>query len=132
MVLEHGLAYFLNHGRSINASSVPFDLLDDDKLFFIIHVDRKRRPTTVAQSGVAFFYRQFDVLWIIVAAANNYQIFDYNGLKGRLFSTSCIPLEGHPTFNDMIIDLKKLYEKHQQNGLIKFEYKTEVIYGQLV
>lgn len=84
--------------------------LDFDKFFGESETDRKYK------------YKKFD----------NYQIFDYNGLKGRLFSTSYIPLEGHPTFNDMIIDLKKLYEKHQQNGLIKFEYKTEVIYGQLV
>ena len=84
--------------------------LDFDKFFGESETDRKYK------------YKKFD----------NYQIFDYDGLKGRLFSTSYIPLEGHPTFNDMIIDLKKLYEKHQQNGLIKFEYKTEVIYGQLV
>lgn len=84
--------------------------LDFDKFFGESETDRKYK------------YKKFD----------NYQIFDYDGLKGRLFSTSYIPLEGHPTFNGMMIDLKKLYEKHQQNGLIKFEYKTEVIYGQLV
>lgn len=67
-------------------------------------------------------YKKFD----------NYQIFDYDGLKGRLLSTSYIPLDDHPTFNNMMIDLKQLYDKFQQNGLIKFDYKTEVIYGQLV
>ena len=30
------------------------------------------------------------------------------------------------------IEDKKLFDKYQQKGLIKFEYKTEVIYGQLI
>lgn len=84
--------------------------LDFDKFFGESEPDRKYK------------YKKFD----------NYQIFDYDGLEGRLLSTSYIPLGGHPKFNDMMIDLKKLYEKYQQNGLIKFDYKTEVIYGQLV
>ena len=62
---------------------------------------------------------------------DNYQIFDYNGLEGRLLSTSYIPLDDHPKFNNMLLDLKLLFKKYQENGLIKFEYDTEVIYGQL-
>ncbi|MFX0144136.1 MAG: class I SAM-dependent methyltransferase [Candidatus Hodarchaeota archaeon] len=63
---------------------------------------------------------------------SNYQIFDYNGLEGRLLSTSYIPLDNHPEYNDMLFELKQLFEKHQNNGLIQFEYDTEIIYGQLI
>ncbi|MFW9877077.1 MAG: class I SAM-dependent methyltransferase [Candidatus Thorarchaeota archaeon] len=62
---------------------------------------------------------------------DNYQIFDYEGLEGRLLSTSYIPLDDNPKYNDMLYDLKKLFKKYQKNGSIKFEYNTEVIYGQL-
>ncbi|MFX1420154.1 MAG: class I SAM-dependent methyltransferase [Promethearchaeota archaeon] len=62
---------------------------------------------------------------------DNYQIFDYEGLEGRLLSTSYIPLNDNPKYNDMLSDLKKLFKKHQKKGFIKFEYNTEVIYGQL-
>ncbi|MFX1371804.1 MAG: class I SAM-dependent methyltransferase [Promethearchaeota archaeon] len=62
----------------------------------------------------------------------NSQIFDYKGLEGRVLSTSYLPLADHPLFNSMIIELKELFEKHQQNGSVKFEYKTEVFYGQLI
>lgn len=62
----------------------------------------------------------------------NSQIFDYEGLEGRALSTSYIPLDDHPSFNSMIMDLKKLFKKHQQNGLVKFEYNTAVIYGRLL
>ena len=74
------------------------------------------------RTDMNYNYKKFD----------NYQMFDYEGLEGRLLSTSYIPLNDHPTFNDMMIDLKNLFDKYQQNGLIKFEYKTEVIYGQLI
>ncbi|MFX1390694.1 MAG: class I SAM-dependent methyltransferase [Promethearchaeota archaeon] len=62
---------------------------------------------------------------------DNYQIFDYEGLKGRLLSTSYIPLNDDPKYTNMLLDLRKLYDKFQKNGYIKFEYDTEVIYGQL-
>ncbi len=62
---------------------------------------------------------------------NNYQIFEYDGLEGRLLSTSYIPLEDHPKYKDMLLELKKLFEKYQKEGFIKFEYDTEIIYGQL-
>ncbi|MFX0105189.1 MAG: class I SAM-dependent methyltransferase [Candidatus Hodarchaeota archaeon] len=62
----------------------------------------------------------------------NHQIFDYKGLKGRLLSTSYIPLSDHPKYNDMLLDLKQLFEKYQKDGHIRFEYDTEVFYGQLI
>jgi len=63
---------------------------------------------------------------------DNYQIFDYDGLKGRLLSTSYIPLDDNPKYNKILLDLKQLFETHQKNGLIRFEYDTEVFYGQLI
>lgn len=62
---------------------------------------------------------------------DNYQIFDYKGLEGRLLSTSYMPLDDHPKYNNMLLDLKQLFKKYQENELIKFEYDTEAIYGQL-
>ncbi len=62
---------------------------------------------------------------------DNSQEFNFKGLKGRLLSTSYIPLNDHPMFKEMISDLRKLFKKHQQNRSIRFEYNTVVIYGQL-
>ncbi len=61
---------------------------------------------------------------------DNYQIFDYEGLEGRLLSTSYIPLDD-PMFDNMLLDLKQLFEKFQRDGRLKFEYDTEIIYGQM-
>ncbi len=65
------------------------------------------------------------------ARFDNYQIFDYEGLEGRLLSTSYIPLDDHPEYDNMLLDLRQLFEKYQKKGRLKFEYITEVIYGYL-
>ncbi len=61
----------------------------------------------------------------------NYQDLDYNGLKGRLLSTSYIPLDNDPNFEQMIIELEELFSRNQKNGKIRFEYNTLVYYGKL-
>lgn len=61
----------------------------------------------------------------------NYQLLNYPGLKGRLLSTSYAPLDGHPNYNNMIIELKKIFQENNRNGLVMFEYETEVYYGRL-
>ena len=61
----------------------------------------------------------------------NYQELDYDGFKGRLLSTSYIPLEDNPRFNKMLEDLKKIFLTYQKNGTVRLEYNTEVYYGKL-
>lgn len=60
----------------------------------------------------------------------NYQYFDWPGLKGRLLSSSYIPLEGETGFTDMINELKLIYDKYKINDIIKFEYDTKIYVGQ--
>lgn len=61
----------------------------------------------------------------------NYQELDFEGLKGRLLSTSYIPLEVNPTYEKMINELLKLFKKYEQDGKIRIEYDTEIYYGKL-
>ncbi len=62
---------------------------------------------------------------------DNYQFFNFSGLKGRLLSSSYIPLKDHETFDNMIIGLKKIFKENHSNGIVKLEYETEVYYGHL-
>ena len=62
---------------------------------------------------------------------DNRQDFDYEGFKGRLLSSSYIPLEGDPQYAPMLGELRKIFDEHEQNGQVSFEYDTEVYYGQL-
>jgi ubiquinone/menaquinone biosynthesis C-methylase UbiE len=58
----------------------------------------------------------------------NYQVLDFTGLKGRLLSSSYVPKEGAKS-EKMIEDLKVIFDKHQKEGKILFEYNTKIFYS---
>ena len=59
------------------------------------------------------------------------QQFDFAGLKGRLLSSSYAPESGQPKHDEMLTVLKQIFETHQQNGRVVFEYDTHVYCGHL-
>ena len=61
----------------------------------------------------------------------NEQVFDFEGLRGRLLSSSYAPPAGHPNHEPMLAELKRLFDAHQQGGRVRIEYKTHMYYGQL-
>lgn len=61
----------------------------------------------------------------------NSQTFDYEGLKGRLESSSYTPTAENPLYVPMIEELKRLFTKHEKNGKIDILYDTKIYYGQL-
>jgi SAM-dependent methyltransferase len=63
---------------------------------------------------------------------DNQQIFDYEGLKGRLLSSSYAPGAGHPDHAPMIGRLAEIFEDFQAGGRVVFEYDTTLYYGRLV
>lgn len=61
----------------------------------------------------------------------NQQTFNFEGLKGRLLSSSYIPKEDHPRYEAMITDLHNLFERHQVDNSIRIHYETQVYTGKL-
>jgi ubiquinone/menaquinone biosynthesis C-methylase UbiE len=61
----------------------------------------------------------------------NRQIFDYEGVKGRLLSSSYTPEPGQPGHQPMLDELAAIVRAHQVDGSVAFEYDTNVYYGQL-
>ncbi|HKP47844.1 MAG TPA: class I SAM-dependent methyltransferase [Pyrinomonadaceae bacterium] len=61
----------------------------------------------------------------------NVQRFDYEGLKGRLCSSSYSPDVPSPVFAPMIDELKQIFAAHNKAGLVDFEYDTKMFYGRL-
>ena len=59
----------------------------------------------------------------------NEQIFDFQGLKGRLLSSSYVPKEGHASFQPMMDKLTQLFKQHNDNGFIRIEYDTELYWS---
>lgn len=60
----------------------------------------------------------------------NQQVFDFEGLKGRVRSSSYTPQPGHPDFEPMFRELQLIFDKHQRNGYVVFDYDTRVFYAQ--
>jgi ubiquinone/menaquinone biosynthesis C-methylase UbiE len=59
------------------------------------------------------------------------QELDYEGLKGRMLSSSYTPEQGHPNHEPMLTELRKIYEANQVNGRVAFEYITRMYFGRL-
>lgn len=78
--------------------------------------DRIDAAALTAFFGTAFYNATFP----------NVQVFDLEGLKGRMLSSSYMPAESSPVFAQMIDDLGSLFAKHAENGRIKVFYDTNV------
>jgi hypothetical protein len=59
------------------------------------------------------------------------QVFDYEGLKGRLLSSSYCPLPGHPNYEPMMTELWNLFERNNEDGTVLFDYETRVFWGEV-
>ncbi len=60
----------------------------------------------------------------------NEQIFDWDGVRGRLLSSSYTPEPGHPHYVPMLEALRHAFDQHNENGTVTFLYNTEVWVGQ--
>ena len=58
------------------------------------------------------------------------QRFDFDGLRGRLLSSSYVPREG-PKASAMLDELPELFAAHQEDGHIVLQYQTKIFYGHL-
>ena len=61
---------------------------------------------------------------------SNEQMLDYEGLEGRLLSSSYIPTEGEK-HERMLEELKSMYSEYNQNGIVRIDYNTEIYAGKL-
>ena len=60
------------------------------------------------------------------AALPNEQVLDYDGLQGRLLSSSFTPPAGDERRGAMLEKLRELFDRHQQNGCVTIDYATEI------
>jgi SAM-dependent methyltransferase len=60
---------------------------------------------------------------------DNSQHLDFDGLRGRLLSSSYAPLPGEPKHDDMIVGLRALFDRFQQTGAVTIDYETTVYWG---
>jgi SAM-dependent methyltransferase len=106
-------------------ATTPF-LQDYEALLLKYGTDYKEVRHDRAESAIDEFFSPSKPK---LAIFHNEQIFDHDGLRGRVLSSSYTPEPDHPDFPAMMLDLKSVFEKHQQNGRVVFDYDTKVFYG---
>ena len=62
---------------------------------------------------------------------DNVQLFDFEGVKGRLLSSSYAPLPNHANHKPMIAALRDAFDAYAENGRVPFAYDCHVHYGRL-
>ncbi|MBO9631849.1 MAG: class I SAM-dependent methyltransferase [Chitinophagaceae bacterium] len=73
--------------------------------------------------------RFFDPAPVELNVFSNKQVFDLEGLKGRLLSSSYMPAKGDKGYDEMIDDLQLLFDRFKENELIVINYATRVYSG---
>jgi SAM-dependent methyltransferase len=61
----------------------------------------------------------------------NFQEFDFEGLAGRLRSSSFIPAADNPNFAPMIQELQRIFAAYRQDDRVRLEYSTRIYFGHL-
>ena len=68
---------------------------------------------------------------VSLRTVDHQQWFDYEGLEGRLLSSSYVPEAGHPNFEPMIKRLRSIFGECQADGQVSLDYDTQIYCGQL-
>ncbi len=84
------------------------------------------RHRDLAEDSLDAFFSQ-DKPQVVVF--ENRQLFDYDGLEGRLLSSSYTPEPGNPNYQPMLALLRDIFDRYQQGGKVAFEYDTMLYYG---
>jgi SAM-dependent methyltransferase len=65
------------------------------------------------------------------ASVPNHQDLDYEGLEGRLRSTSYAPPPDDARFSSMITRLRALFDRHAEHGVVRIAYDVKIFWGRL-
>ena len=63
------------------------------------------------------------------AVFENVQVHDFEGIKGRMFSSSYMPGETDSNAKQLTAELRELFAKQERNGKIEVIYDTRVYYS---
>ena len=109
----------------------------DSKPFLRAYEDFVRRHSTDYEQVAHKYLASYDALQRFFAPddvklieQHNQQQLDFDGLRGRLLSSSYVPKAGEK-HEAMIGELPHLFSSHADNGHVTLEYDTKIFYGQL-
>jgi SAM-dependent methyltransferase len=78
------------------------------------------------EEGIRQFFGQPPELAIFP----NEQVFDFEGLAGRVMSSSYAPMADRPEHAPLMAGLREVFDRHEREGRVVFPYRTLVYFGQ--
>ncbi len=66
-----------------------------------------------------------------LSVMKNEQVLDFEGLQGRLLSSSYVPEAEHPNYDAMLRELDLIFRQYAKDERVAFDYETKIYYGQL-
>jgi len=113
-----------NERKTVSAFEKDYDELIVKHAKDYVKVDHRN----ISMEHITAFYRPQECELKIF---ENSQIFNYNGLEGRLLSSSYMPQRDEDGYAAMAEDLKMLFDKYEVDGTVTIYYDTKVYMGRL-
>ena len=107
--------------------ATPF-LKDYETLLLEFGTDYQEVRNDKDLTGITRFFAPTSYLY---KSFPNRQLFDLEGLRGRVLSSSYTPQPDSPKFEPMLEEIEQIFFRNQRDGLVSFDYDTNVFYGQL-
>jgi ubiquinone/menaquinone biosynthesis C-methylase UbiE len=122
---DNGFVVLIWNERQLDSTAL---LRDYEQLLSEFGTDyqKVRHDNITKESLREFFQTDFRQ-----AIFQNSQSLDFDGLKGRILSSSYMPSAENERCSEMLIKLKSLFTEHAENGRIEVLYDTKVFYGQI-
>jgi len=98
-----------------------------EDIIYNLH-SNKVKPTHAQDNMTDEVFKKFFENYEIVNISNG-QEFDFDSLWGRTLSNNHMPNENEPEYLQLYNDIKKLFNKYQQNGKVLFKYRTQIVVG---
>lgn len=111
--LTHGTPFLVEYEQLLHRFSTDY-----------VQVNHKN----ISPEELALFFKEGD---LHEGRFQNRQLFDFQGLSGRLLSSSYSPAPGHPNYEPMMAELRKLFDRNEYMGTVSFDYETEVFWGEV-
>ena len=86
-------------------------------------LSERKRPGYIAQFFGADNFKE--------GSLDNYQVCDFEALKGLALSFLKAPQPDDPRYPVMLAELEALFYQYQENGAVTLEYDTAIVYGRL-
>ena len=82
----------------------------------------------ISESDLAAFFRPGTMRKSVFANPISY---DYEGLRGRMQSSSYIPVPGDPNHEPLMAEFRDLFARNEQDGQVVVAYETEAYVGEV-